>query len=133
MVLQSNYKKVVFIDDDKELVSIYNSILKRKNLSEFLICFDNAKDGINYLKETNKDELPDYILLDLYMPDMDGFEFLRNFEKMKKVNNGIEIYVCTSSKKKDDRKQVMKYSFVNAYLEKPLSSDFLEFLIKDTA
>lgn len=132
MVLKSNYKKVVLIDDDKELVSIYNSILKRKNLSEFLICFDNAKDGINYLKETSKDELPDYILLDLYMPDIDGFEFLRDFEKLYKFNNDIEIYICTSSKKMDDRKQAMKYPFVNAYLEKPVSSDFLEFLIKDT-
>jgi len=126
-----NYKKVVFIDDDKELVGIYNSILERKDLADFLICFDNAEEGINYLKEKSRKELPDYILLDLYMPEMDGFEFLQQLEKLGKRKDSIEVYVCTSSRNKDDRNRVMKYPFVSAFLEKPLPSDFLELLIRD--
>ncbi|QGY42303.1 response regulator [Maribellus comscasis] len=132
MSLSTDYKKIIFIDDDTELVSIYNSILERKNLSDYLLHFENAKDGLKYLKGIkNKEKLPDYILLDLYMPEMDGFKFLEYFERISKLKDSIEIYVCTSSRKKDDRNRVMKYPFVSAYLEKPLPSDFIELLIRD--
>lgn len=126
------YKKIVFIDDDTELVNVYSAILKRKKLSKYLVHFDNAKDSIDYLDELkNENELPDYILLDLYMPEMSGFKFLEHFEtKLKNLSKFMEIYVCTSSRKKDDRDRAMKYPFVEAYLEKPLSSDFIELLIK---
>jgi response regulator RpfG family c-di-GMP phosphodiesterase len=126
------YKKIIFIDDDVELVNIYNSILKQKNLSKYLIHFKNGKEGIDYLKKIeNKEELPDYILLDLYMPQMNGFQFLSDFERMDEIKDSVEIYVCSSSRKKADRDKVMKYPYVSAYLEKPLSSDFIELLIQD--
>lgn len=133
MGINTEYKKIIFIDDDTELVSIYNSILKKKNLSDYFKHFKNAKEGIEYLKGI-KDEkdLPDYILLDLYMPVMDGFKFLKHFEKVIKDKDLIEIFVCTSSQKQEDRNKVMKYPFVSAFLEKPLSSDFIELLIEDS-
>ncbi len=132
MSVGTDYKTIIFIDDDTELVNIYNSTLEQKNLSDYLVHFENAKDGLEYLKRIqNKNELPDYILLDLYMPGMDGFRFLEDFERNRDLKDSVEIYVCTSSRKKDDRNRVMKYPFVSAYLEKPLPSDFLEMLIRD--
>ena len=126
-----DYKTVVFIDDDREMMNIYNSILERKDLADYFIHCKDGAEGIEYLKNLRKKDLPDYILLDLYMPEMDGFEFLKMFDKMKSLKKSIEVFVCTSSKSKEDRDKVMKYHFVNAYLEKPLSSEFLELLIKD--
>lgn len=132
MGINTEYKKIIFIDDDTEMVRIYNSILEQKELSDYLIHFENAQDGIDYLKQINNEEdLPDYILLDLYMPVMDGFKFLQVFDKVKKLKNSIEVFVCTSSQKQDDRNKVMQYPFVSAYLEKPVSSDFIELLIED--
>jgi response regulator RpfG family c-di-GMP phosphodiesterase len=125
------YNKILFIDDDRNLANIYNSILERKNLSDYLIYFDNAVDGIKYLTENNEKNPATFILLDLYMPEMSGFEFLKYLDKLKPVKDSVEVYVCTSSKDKEDRKKVMNYSFVNAYLEKPIPGDFLELLIKD--
>lgn len=127
------YKKIIFIDDDTNLLRIYNAILKRKNLSDYLIHFENGRQGIKYLDGiTNKEDLPDYILLDLYMPVMDGFKFLQHMNKSDKLKDSIEVFVCSSSQKQDDRNKVMKYPFVSAYLEKPLSSDFIELLIVDS-
>ncbi len=131
MSKRNEYRKIIFIDDDRDLADSYNSILEKKQLSDYLIYFDNAIDGIHYLRENNEGELPDYILLDLYMPKMSGFEFLRHLNKMEPVKEEVEVYVCTSSKDKDDRKEVMNYPFVSAFLEKPLPGDFLELLIRD--
>ncbi len=125
------YKKVIFIDDDKDLVGLYNAKLRQKQLADYFTFFDNASEGIDFLKVTKKSDLPDYILLDLYMPKMNGFDFLEHVEKVKKLKNSVEIFVCTSSKREEDRKRAMKYPFVSAYIEKPLESDFLEYLIKD--
>lgn len=132
MSVGTDYKKIIFIDDDNELASIYNSILEQKNLSDYLVHFDNAADGLDYLKRIqNKNDWPNYILLDLYMPGMDGFKFLEYIEEIRDLKDYVEIYVCTSSRKKDDRNRVMKYPFVSAYLEKPLPDGFLELLIRD--
>lgn len=131
MKYSNKYKKVVFIDDDKGLADLYHKSLRKKQLSEQLTFFDNAKDGIHYLKDAKADEMPDYILLDLYMPEMSGFEFLEKVEKLKNIKNSVEVYVCSSSKREVDRKRVMKFPFVSAYMEKPLESAFLEYLITD--
>ena len=118
MELNTDYKKIIFIDDDTALVSIYSSILKQKNLSDYFIHFDSAQKGIEYLDGITSDEnLPDY---------------LRYFDKSKKLKDSVEVFVCSSSQKQEDRNKVMRYPFVSAYLEKPLSSDFLELLIEDS-
>ena len=134
MAEYSGYNKILFIDDDKNLADTYNSILERKHLSDYLIYFDNAIDGINYLnnKKKNNNTGPTiYIMLDLYMPEMSGFEFLSQLDHLENIKDAVEVYVCTSSKDKEDRKKVMNYSFVNAYLDKPLPGDFLELLIRN--
>ena len=122
-------KQIVFIDDDEQLVARYKQTLKKKSLGNRFLHFLNGAEGIRFLKNTKKESLPDYILLDLYMPEMDGFEFLEKFDKLKSIRDKIEIYVCSSSKNKEDRDEVMHYPFVSAFLEKPLSDEFLEMLL----
>ncbi len=128
---KQGYHKILFIDDDRNLANTYNSILEKKHLSNYLIYFDNAIDGIKYLTDKGEKNDAKYILLDLYMPEMSGFEFLKYINKIKPVKESVEVYVCTSSKDKKDREKVMNYPFVSACLEKPLTCDFLEMLIKD--
>ncbi|MEL7587592.1 MAG: response regulator [Prolixibacteraceae bacterium] len=125
------YKRVLFIDEDKDVVNIYRSILERKKLSGQLIHMANAEEGINYLRQLRRKELPDYILLDVSLQGMGGLDFLRHFEALGKSGKAIEVFVCTSESSKDDRNKVMKFPFVSAFLEKPLPSDFLELLIQD--
>ena len=123
------YKKVFLIDDDDILSDFYNLELQSKQLSDYLIYFNNAREGFDYLMKCKAEDQPDYILLDLYMPDMDGFEFLRQISKIKNINESMEIYICSSSKNEEDRKRVMRFTLVSAFIEKPLPENFLTFLI----
>lgn len=132
MANSKKYKKVVFIDDDKELLDLYKMKLEKKELSEYFIHFDNPKEGIRFLKESKKEDISEnYILIDLYMPGLSGFDILNEIAKINKIKNSAEIYVCTASTNEEDRKRAMKYPFVSAFLEKPLANNFLELLITD--
>lgn len=126
------YNRIFFVDDDIELANHFKKTLKEKQLEENLIHAGNGKEAIAYLKKADESELPDYILLDLYMPTMSGFEFLEKYNRIKSIHDKIEVYVCSSSRNKADRDEVMTYPFVNAFLEKPISEDFLEMLINET-
>ena len=122
-------RRIIIIDDDIQLADLYRETLGKKNLGSQLIHLKNGAEGLKFLKNADAEQLPEYILLDLYMPEMDGFEFLERFSKLNNLRNRIEIYVCSSSKNKEDRDEVMNYPFVSAFLEKPLSEEFLEMLI----
>jgi len=128
---KKKFKKVLFIDEDEEMIKIYHSILERKELSGQLIYMANAREGINYLKQLKRKELPDYVLLDMSVPHVGGVDFLQEFEGLEKIRKPIEVYVCASMINKSDRNKVMHYPFVSAFLEKPLPGDFLELLIRD--
>ena len=78
------YNKIMIIDDNEVDNYITSALIKKNNLTNTLLEFDSGLKAIEYL-EKNKDnnqELPDLILLDIYMPLMDGFEFLNLFEKI---------------------------------------------------
>ncbi len=71
LVTNGNVKNVYVIDDDKDVLSLYKSILHANRYNVFV--FDNALSALN---DIQKGIYPDMILLDLMMPEMDGFEFL---------------------------------------------------------
>ncbi|KOH45508.1 hypothetical protein NC99_16740 [Sunxiuqinia dokdonensis] len=75
------------------------------------------------------DDFPDYILIDIHLPDMDATAFLDRFELIVANMETPEIFILASSGSKKNRDLAMQYSFVSAYLEKPVPSDFIEVLI----
>ena len=131
MKVLKKYKKVVYIDNNKELGNLYNSNLESKNLSEHFSVFDNFKRALNFMKITKKKELPDYLLIELDLPDMNGFEFLEQIGKINKIKDSVEIYVCSASKNEDERKRAMKFPFVSAFIQKPLAENYIEYLITE--
>ena len=86
--LDSSRKRVFIVDDDPDFVAMTKIILCHAG-------FDvaSAPDGIVALKKCAEVN-PDVILLDLLMPDMDGFQ---TFQKLKKLTDAPVIVVTASS------------------------------------
>lgn len=68
--MSNNNKKCLIVDDDAISMEIASNIVERLGFSVL-----EASDGIRAMEMCEK-ENPDLIFLDLYMPEMDGMEFL---------------------------------------------------------
>lgn len=72
-------KKILIIDDDKKLSDLLKDYLKKYNLDP--VSVDNPLDGISELDKNRYD----FVILDIMMPDMDGFETLKEIRKTKDI------------------------------------------------
>lgn len=122
------YNKILIIDDNYVDNYITSAIIKKNNLANNLVEFDNGLKAIEYL-EKNKDndqELPDLILLDLYMPLMDGFEFLNFFEKIDSTSiKKCKICIVSSSIDDNDIIKAKLDKNIYTFISKPLTAELL--------
>lgn len=84
--------------------------------------FQDASLVLQYLKE-GKIALPDLILLDINMPEMDGWEFLHN---LKSLNVETDVMILSSSLHFADIEKSRKFEAVKCYIEKPLTEEKIE-------
>lgn len=105
----------MLIDDD-EINNFVNSKLISITHPEIQVdTFQHAKSALEKLQSGY---LPDIILLDLNMPELNGWEFINEF---KKLNLKIPIYILTSSIDHFDWKKSRQYAEVIDFIDKPLS------------
>ncbi len=90
-------KKVLLIEDDKFLVRVYAIKLKKEGFETVFL-----GDGTN-AEEVTKKEKPDVIILDMVMPNRDGFETLRGLKSDVQTKN-IPVLVLTSLNSEEDKK-----------------------------
>lgn len=81
-------KKVLIVDDNPDLTRILEIDLKKRGYE--VITANGGEEGFKKAEE----ELPGLILLDIKMPDMDGFTFVRELKKNEKIR-GIPVVILT--------------------------------------
>ena len=96
----NNKKKILIVEDDEMLIEIY----KKKFEKEYdLKIVSNGKEAI----ETAKEMQPELILLDLIMPEMDGFEALEKL-KSEPATKNINVIVASNVSQDNDRERAKK-------------------------
>lgn len=119
---------VALVDDDEVYIYLTRKTIEKTGLVESVHEFRDGMELLNFLMD-HKDkpfDLPDLIFLDLWMPVMDGWEFLEQFAKFSPtIDKKITIYVCSSSISPEDLKRATAFSEVSDYIIKPLTKDKL--------
>ena len=115
--------KLIIIDDDPIHHKIVQYMLTKNDLSKETTYTFDGKLVLDYLEE-NKNKittLPDYIFLDLYMPNSSGWDFLNGFQQIyKSLRKEIKIFIVSSSIFQMDINRSKSYPFVTQYITKPL-------------
>jgi DNA-binding response OmpR family regulator len=73
--------KVLVVDDSSEIVEVVSLCFKMRWSGTQLVSADNGKSGLEMVETEN----PDLVILDVGLPDMDGFEMLREIRRFSQV------------------------------------------------
>jgi DNA-binding NarL/FixJ family response regulator len=123
----------LWIIDDDPMASFYiKRLAELGELADIITIYDKAWGAVDYLlhHKTSQEHLPDAILLDIYMPDLDGWGFLQEFGKVKdQLAKSIEIYIISSSGHLKDINRAKSIPEVKGYFQKPVTKDMLRELV----
>ena len=129
-----NRHKLVMIIDDVQIDRIIaQRVVAKYGFAEQTVAFEGALDALKHLRENenNMDLLPDVIFLDINMPEMNGFDFLDQYnlisENLKKKS---VIIMLTSSLLPEDMVRAQSSPYVQKFISKPLNEERLKSLEK---
>ena len=88
-------KKILIVEDDDFLLQMYSTKLELEGFKVF-----EAINGLQGLKVAQK-EKPDLILLDLNLPELNGFEVLSQLKRDEETSN-IRVLILTNYSQKED-------------------------------
>lgn len=102
--------------------NMINAMVAKKLLSNWGIKTKHAKNGVEAF-EMSQEELFDYILLDIHMPEMDGFEAVKLIRETSGVNCKTPIFALTADITVKNKEEYAGY--FNDFLLKPIEKDKL--------
>jgi signal transduction histidine kinase/DNA-binding response OmpR family regulator/HAMP domain-containing protein len=114
--------EVLIVDDDPDTLFTINEIVQAVGSKTML-----AKNGIECLTVL-EDKLPDLILLDIMMPELDGFQTIKRIRSSEKYSK-IPVYAVTAKAMLDDKGVILRHGF-DDYIAKPVNAGVLAFKIK---
>ena len=125
---------VWLIDDDSVNNMIHEEFFIEKFPHINIRVFEKAEEALRELKQIIKSKdsslIPNYIFLDIHMPEMNGWEFLEEFhDSLIFITEQIGIAMLTSSIATEDYRKSLQYPAVTAYLTKPLELHKIEGII----
>ena len=107
-------KKILCIEDEPEMIDLIRLILGRRGFE--VAGAGGGKEGLEKVRQ----ELPDLVLLDLMMPDMDGWEVYQQMKADEKTKD-IPVIVVTAKAQSIDKVLGLHIAKVDDYIAKPFS------------
>jgi DNA-binding response OmpR family regulator len=107
-------RKIVYIEDEQEMIDLIRLILVRKGYEVFGA--SGGREGLDLIRKL----LPDVVLLDLMMPDMDGWDVYQQM-KADETTRQIPVIVVTAKAQSIDKVLGLHIAKVEDYISKPFS------------
>lgn len=129
------FKKVFIVDDDEVSVFLAEAMLTADNFAQEYHTFLHAPEALDLmlttLQENSKEALPDILFVDLNMPFLSGWDFMRALAPhAAQLQEQCRVYILTSSVDADEMKRAQKFSFLTGFLQKPLEEETIVTLLK---
>ncbi len=114
----ASINRIIYIEDDPDMIDLVSLILNRRGFSVM-----GASGGVKGL-EMVLSEVPDLVLLDLMMPDLDGWDVYQQMKAQAKTRS-IPVIVITAKAQAIDRVLGLRIAKVDDYICKPFSPNEL--------
>ncbi len=123
---ESKSLKILIVDDNEQITKMLTTFLELKEQS--CTVANDGKEGLKIIKENNHD----VVLLDLAMPEFDGYAVIKDLEDNNLLKDH-KIIVFTASTITQEELDKLVDRGVNSYLLKPIDIDILLSKIIETA
>jgi len=117
--MEKEEKFLVLIIDDDDLFRQYAKFILEKQLNIEVVAVKTPKDGFEFLEK----RLPDLLILDMEMPVMDGYTFLRRIRNDKSLEK-LRVIPCTALASKDLFASLLRLG-IDDYILKPVTDKVL--------
>ncbi|MDR0529076.1 MAG: response regulator [Zoogloeaceae bacterium] len=115
-------KKVLVVDDSPTERFAMTEVLKKHGYQ--ILTAENGTDGINKVKT----EHPDLVIMDVIMPEKNGYQATRDLKRDESAKN-IPVIICTSKSQETDKIWGLRQG-ADKYLIKPVNEQELLAAIK---
>jgi DNA-binding response OmpR family regulator len=112
--LTKQSRRVAYIEDEGEMIDLVRLILSRQGFT--VLGANGGKEGVELILK----EKPELILLDLMMPDMDGWDVYHQI-KSDENSRDIPVIVITAKAQDIDKTLGLRVAKVDDYIAKPFS------------
>lgn len=120
-------KTVVVVDDDPIYIQAFKNLLSTWEIPNPFLFFEDAKEALHFFRLKEASVLPEILLLDLNMPEINGWKFLERFAEIRpQPQKNILIYLVSSSIWEEDLKRANKNKLVTEFISKPILKQKLQ-------
>jgi len=127
------FESVMIIDDNLIDLYISSRMITKNNFGKKVLQYSSAIEALKYLRENQENipGLPEVIFVDIYMPGMSGFEFMKKYDKLStRLKNLCRVFIISSSIDEQDLTCANNDKNIVAMKEKPITKEFLIDLVQ---
>ena len=115
-------KKVLVVDDEPDTLELVKLVLESAGFKTMLAT--SGRDALKLAQESK----PDLVLLDIMMPDMDGYDTMRAIRKLARFRT-LPVIALTAKAMKGDREKCLEAG-ASDYITKPVSMEQLTAMMR---
>ena len=122
----------IIIDDSQLDCFIAEKIIQNTGTFSSIKSYTQAADALESIKNSDKiNDAVTIIVLDIQMPLMNGFQFVKAFEQLpKKIQAGHAIFLFSSSINENDKNRMENYPAIRRFYGKPISKETVAKMIE---
>lgn len=122
------HKLVVIIDDDPISILVCETMIKKANFTEKIKTFNDAKDALAFFDRhyTDGKEMPDFIFLDIQMPEISGWDFMDAYGQFSHIPvRTPHVVMLSATFDPDDQQKATQNNLIISFISKPITKEAL--------
>ena len=125
---------VLIVDDNDVDILISKKNLEMSGLASRIDVAKNGREALSFLEDSQINEMPDVILLDINMPVMDGWAFMNSIDVFTLAQKGQpRIFMVSSSLNLSDNDKAAKNPMISGFITKPFNQEKLRDVLQSAA